>query len=191
MNTLQQHRKRIDLSLTNYKYACDSLRMDEKTLREVKDKEKATLEAQEILQGIAKEVQQAAHTQISSVVTRCLEAVFGDEAYQFKIDFKQARGKTEARLLFVRDGEEIEPIDSTGGGVIDVASFALRLSCLILSRPARRRVLIMDEPWKFLSRDYQPLMRDMMEVLSEELGVQFIIVTHSDLIKCGKVISLE
>lgn len=189
--TLQAHRKKIDHALANYNYTMKALQNEEVALQKAKDQERHTLEAQRILQGIAEAVQESAHEQIASVVTRCLETVFGEDSYQFKIDFKQARGKTEARLLFVRDGCEMEPIDASGGGVIDVASFALRLSCLILARPAHRRVIVMDEPYKWLSRDYQPYMREMLEVLSKEFNMQFILVTHSNLLKCGKVIEID
>jgi hypothetical protein len=164
---------------------------EEQALDKAKQQEKYTLEAQGILQAIAEGVQQKAHEQIASVVTRCLEAVFQEDAYEFRIEFRQSRGKTEAKLLFVRDGNEIDPIDASGGGVVDVASFALRLSCLILSRPACRRLLVLDEPMKMLSRNYQPCIREMLEVLSKEFSTQIVLVTHSDILKCGKIITLE
>lgn len=190
-NSLENHRKRINQILANYNYACKAQADEEEALAKAKAQEKHTLEAQAILQDISRQVQEIAHEQIASVVTRCLEAVFQEDAYTFKIEFEEKRGRTEAKLLFVKDGNEIDPVDASGGGVIDVASFALRLSCLVLSRPACRRLLVLDEPYKYLSKDYQPYMREMLEILSKEFGVQVILVTHSDLIKCGKVITLE
>lgn len=191
MITLEHYRKRLDHCLANYQYAQRSLDNESKALDRAKQQEADTLTAQSVLQGIAEAVQQKAHDQIASVVTRCLEAVFGDDAYEFRIEFKQARGKTEARLLFIRDGMELDPVDASGGGVVDVASFALRLSCLVLSSPAQRKILVMDEPWKWVSAEYRPAMARMAELLAKELGVQFIIVSHCPEFKMGKVIEME
>lgn len=145
--------------------------------------------AQEALQGIAAAVQDAAHARIAGVVSECLGAVF-DDPYEFRILFNRARGRTEARLVFVRDGQEINPIDSSGGGVIDVAAFALQVACLMLSRPPARRVMVLDEPFKFVSARYVPRVREMLERLSEELRIQFIMVTHIPELRCGKVIEV-
>lgn len=146
-------------------------------------------EARQIIQAIAETVQEEAHKRIAGVVSQCLATVFA-QPYEFHIRFRQARGRTEAELVFVRDGKDINPIDASGGGVVDVAAFALRLSSLMLSRPARRRVMILDEPFRFVSQNYRANVRAMMEELSRDLGVQFIMVTHIAELQCGTVIDL-
>jgi len=157
-------------------------------------------EAQQIAQAVAETVQEEAHNsetvqeeahnRIAGVVSKCLATVF-DEPYEFHIRFEQARGRTEARLVFVREGQEINPLDASGGGVVDVAAFALRLSCLMLARPACRRVVVLDEPFKFVSADRRAGVRAMLEGLAEDLGVQFIMVTHIDELRCGKIIEVQ
>lgn len=150
----------------------------------------AAEEAQQITQAIAETVQEEAHDRIAGVVSRCLAAVF-DDPYEFKINFERARGRTEARLVFVRDGMAVNPIDASGGGVVDVAAFALRLSCLMLSRPARRRVMVLDEPFRFVSADYRARVRAMLEGLAKDLGVQFIQVTHISELAIGHVVNVD
>lgn len=147
-------------------------------------------QAQALAQRVAAGVQAAAHSQIAAVVSRCLTAVFGPEAYQFKIAFEQKRGKTEARLLLTRGGLELDPLDSAGGGVVDVAAFALRLAALVLERPARRRLLVLDEPFRFVSKEYQPAVRQLIETLAAEMQVQIIMVTHNVELEIGKVVRL-
>ena len=149
----------------------------------------AAEEAQQIVQAVAETVQEEAHERIAGVVSRCLAAVF-DEPYEFHIRFERARGRTEAHLVFIREGMEINPIDASGGGVIDVAAFALRLSCLMLARPARRRILVLDEPFKFVSADRRGKVRIMLEGLAKDMGVQFIMVTHIPELQCGSIIEL-
>ena len=160
------------------------------SLQQAKQREIACKEAQKLLQQAAEAVQRQAHAKIAGVVSKCLEIIFEDDAYKFQILFEQKRGRTEARLVFARDNEEINPLDSAGGGCVDVASWALRLACLILSKPQKRLLIIADEPFRFLSSGYVPRVRVMLETLSKELGVQFIIVTHQKGLRAGKVIEI-
>jgi DNA repair exonuclease SbcCD ATPase subunit len=146
--------------------------------------------AQQIVQEIAKGIQQRAHSQIAQVVSKCLKAVFGTDAYEFQITFERKRGRTEATLQFIRDGNTLDPLDSSGGGVVDVCSFALRLACLVLARPKLRQVLVLDEPMKHVSSEYRERVAELLESMASELGVQIVIVTHSKELAIGKVIQL-
>jgi len=128
-----------------------------------------------IIQKVAKEVQERIKFQISSIVASALDSVF-DDAYSFKIDFVERRGKIEADLLFIRDGEEMNPFDSAGGGVLDVTSFSLRLTFLFFK--ANRKLLILDEPFRFVSVDLQSRCSAMLKLISEKLGFQIIMVSH-------------
>lgn len=145
--------------------------------------------AQTIIQDVAQAVQQEAHSKISGVVSRCLEYVF-DFPYEFEVMFEQKRGRTEASFRFLRDGLDVDPVKSCGGGPIDVAAFALRLACLMLSRPPLRRVLILDEPFRYVSVEYRDRVRTLLETLSVEMGVQIIQVTHSEELMAGKIVRL-
>lgn len=185
-----ESRKKLDRFLQDYQHAKRSAKEEAVVLEEAKQHVANVLEAQRLVQGVAEAVQHQAHQRIASVVSRCLEAVFGEEAYAFKIHFEQKRGKTEARLAFVRGDIEVAPCDGAGGGVVDVAAFALRLACLILSRPQRRRLLVLDEPFRFLSREYRPRVRDLLLTLSREMGAQIIMVTHAEDLVTGKVVEL-
>lgn len=158
---------------------------------EATDKESACAEAVRLAQSAAAQAQKAAHGRLASLVSECLRSVFGEDAYEFKIVFEEKRGKTEARLAFARGGAEVDPLTASGGGVVDVAAFALRLSALLLHEPPLRRLLVLDEPWKHLSARYRPALRELVEVLARRLGVQFLIVTHSADFEIGKVITVS
>ena len=145
--------------------------------------------AREVLQGIAQSVQQQAHARISEVVSSCLSTVF-DDPYEFKIEFAQKRGRTEAQLMFVREDVCVDPLTASGGGVVDTAAFALRVACLVLHRPRLSRIVVMDEPFKFVSEEYRANIRTMMEKLSEELGLQIIMISHINELETGKIIEL-
>lgn len=153
------------------------------------DKLAATEAAQAILQDVAQAVQQEAHQQIAGVVSRCLAQVF-DNPYEFDIIFDRKRGRTEARLVFRRGGLEVDPLTASGGGVVDVAAFALRLACLVLSRPQVRPLVVLDEPFKFVSAQYRDRVRSMLEQLADDMGVQFLMVTHIPELVCGHVVQV-
>lgn len=148
-----------------------------------------TQEAQEILQLIAQAVQQQAHNKLSTVVSKCLESVFEDP-YQFHIEFERKRGRTEAALRFVRRDLDADPISAAGGGVVDVAAFALRVACLMLHRPRLSKVVVIDEGFKFVSTQYRQNVRSMLEELAKDLQIQIIQVTHSEEYETGKIVEL-
>lgn len=145
--------------------------------------------ARGIAQTVAQAVEQQAHKRITGLVTSCLTAVFPD-GYTFDIIFERKRGKTEAKMVFLQDGEEVDPTTAAGGGVLDIAAFALRVAVLVLSYPQRRRLLVLDEPFKFLSEEYRGMAAALIEKLADELGIQFIIVTHIKELQLGKVVEL-
>ena len=171
--------------------ARSSFRKEETSLDSIQKNLQAASEAQQLLQASASAVQSRAHARIAHIVTRCLKTVFGPEAYDFEIRFEQKRGKTEARCVFIRDGSELDPISSAGGGVIDVVSMALRLACLLLTTPKRRRLLCLDEPMRMVSKEYRPLVAQLLLQLAQELDLQLILCTHHPDLAIGKVITLD
>ncbi len=170
-------------------WAQKALKEEETELATARKQHEYAVQTQQIITTLAREVQQKVHQRISSVVSTCLEAVF-DDPYEFKIEFEQKRGATVANLKFVRNGRELSPMEASGGGAVDVAAFALRAACLVLHRPVLQRVLLLDEPFKFVSKEYQPAIRSMLEQLARDLKIQIIMVTHNEAYETGKVIEL-
>lgn len=132
--------------------------------------------AQTTIQVIAKQTQSQVKVHIEDLVTRAMEAVFPDP-YEFKVLFEMKSNKTQAKLLFTRDGMEVDPMESTGGGAVDIAAFALRIALWAIGKSDS--TLIFDEPFRFLSAGYQAKAGEMLKELSRLLGIQFIIVTHN------------
>ncbi len=189
MSDLSKYRKKVDESLAMLKTAKEIVKREQRNYTKSETHLFNVEEAMGLLQIVAQQIQQRVHDQIAAVVSRCLEAVF-DDPYEFRLSFEQKRGRTEAKLSFIREGMEISPMDGSGGGVIDVASFALRLACLMLTRPPGRRLVILDEPFKFVSEEYRERVKVMLEELADELGVQFVMVTHIDELQTGTVIEI-
>ena len=158
-------------------------------LKQAEDRGEDLEEAKGIIQLVGEKIQKQAHSQIAGVVSECLELVF-EEPYTFRIKFEKKRNKTEAKLIFERNGNEIDPMNASGGGVVDVAAFALRVSCLVLAKPKLRKILIMDEPFRFVSEEYRENVRLVMDKLSTEFSIQMILVTHMRELISDEVIQL-
>jgi len=137
--------------------------------------------AQLIIQAAAKATQEQLSYRISELTSLALAQVFSDP-YELRVTFENKRGRTEAVLSFVEsNGNEVEPMEASGGGAWDVASLALRLSLWSLQKPRSRATMVLDEPFKFLhGEDPQRRVGQMISELSKRLKVQFIIVTQEE-----------
>ena len=136
--------------------------------------------AHALVQAVAQQTQQALEYRLGELVTLALCAVFG-EGWKFRVKFELRRGRTEADLVFEdADGHQIDPISADGGGAVDVATLALRVSLWSLRRPRSRATLVFDEPFLHLSKDRWARMITVLREISARLELQLLIVTHED-----------
>jgi len=49
---------------------------------------------------------------------------------------------------------------------------------------------VMDEPFRFVSEEFRDRVKALLETLSEEMKTQFVMVTHINELKMGKVIEI-
>lgn len=155
-----------------------TIKTSKKSLKTEQDRQKSIEKAQVLIQLTAKETQEKLRYHIEDIVNTALDTCFPGE-YDFKVDFIIKRGKTEADLYLSKDGERIDPMTASGGGLVDIVSFALRLSAWALSRTDP--VIVLDEPFKFLSSNLRPLAGEILQTLSKKLKLQIIMVTHDEI----------
>ena len=135
-------------------------------------------EAQTIIQNIAQLTQEQLQYHISELVTLAMAAVF-DDPYELQVEFALKRNRTECDLWFVRNGKKISPLSASGGGAVDVASFALRVTLWSLANPSTHNTLVLDEPLHFLKGDELPEKgAAMIKELSSRIGLQVIMISH-------------
>lgn len=133
--------------------------------------------AREIVREVGLKTQQRLSFHINDITSMALEAVFNDP-YELVAEFVQRRNKTECDLYFSRWGEKVDPKEGSGVGAVDVAAFALRVASWSMQTPKKRNVIMLDEPFRYLDKEHQPLASQMIKEVSDKLGVQFIIITH-------------
>lgn len=136
-------------------------------------------QAREIIKEVGLKTQSQLQVYISDIATLALNAVF-DDPYELKVEFVQRRNKTECDIYFVRDGNRIDPLGASGGGAVDIASFALRIASWSMTTPHTRNTIVLDEPLRFLSAGLQERASTMLKEISEKLGIQFILISHNE-----------
>jgi DNA repair exonuclease SbcCD ATPase subunit len=131
--------------------------------------------AQVFIQTVAQQTQEQLRFHLQDIVQLAMDAVFPGE-YEFNVIFEIKRGQTEARLVFMKNGFEVDPIDASGGGVAELAAFSLRIATWTLGKTDN--VMLLDEPFKAVSLDVRPRAIEILKELSEKLNLQMIIITH-------------
>ena len=156
----------------------NNLIQNKTTLDNLNNRIKLLEKAQVFLQKVAQDTQSQLKFQIEDIVNLALETCFPNE-YEFQLQFNIARGKTDAELVFLsqKTGRPIDPMNASGGGVVDLTAFALRIASYALEQGVDN-VIILDEPFRFISRDLQARAGEILKSLSTKLGLQVIMVTH-------------
>ena len=150
-------------------------------LRNLKRSLRQHEQAREVIREVGIKTQERLQFHISDITSLALEAVFPDP-YELIVEFVQRRNKTECDLYFVRNENRVDPMTASGVGAVDVATFALRIASWSMADPHSRNTIVLDEPFRFLSEDYQEKASIMIKEISRRLGIQFIIVTHEQIL---------
>jgi len=156
----------------------ETLIKKQEQLKQISIRLPAIEKAQALIQHKAQETQNQIKSHIEDIVNTGLDTCF-PETYNCHVDFISKRGKTECDIyLHDEKSNRVNPLNDNGGGLCDIVSFSLRLACWVLSNTDD--VIILDEPFKFLSKNLRPLAGDLLKNLSQELNLQIIMVTHDE-----------
>lgn len=178
MENLSNIKSEIDQLIGERNQTRSLLIQTKKNIKELKRRSEIIERAQFIINEIAIKTQQQIEYHISELVSLALFSVFGEEAYGFKVTFDIKRGKTECHLSFLDDGEEVKPVDASGFGALDIASFALRIALWNIQRPKTRNVMLLDEPFKHLrGKIVQRKTGELISEISKKLNIQMIIIS--------------
>lgn len=138
------------------------------------------LKAQQFIFELANTMQAQLELKLSLLATMFIQYIYG-ESYGFRISYKSSRGSTQAHFYILKNEEPFDPLDESGYGVTDVASLMLRVSALIMLEETGKplqRVLVLDEPFKNVSKDHRTQVCEVLELLTRDYNFQLIIVSH-------------
>jgi len=120
-----------------------------------------------------------------SIVTYALQFILG-VGYKFELEFDRWGKYHEVNFNIKTDDFNLafDPLDTSGGGTIDIVSLALRVAIMELHKPEICGPIILDESFKHLSRQHLFKAGEFLNALAERVGRQIIIVSHkSELVK--------
>jgi len=150
---------------------------DEAHIDRLKNRLMSLEKAQLFIQQVAKATQEQLKFHVEDVVNLAMETLFPGE-YTFSIEFNIKYGKTSADLVFTKEGFPVDILKAAGGGVVDIASLALRIAVWSFSKTDN--VLILDEPVRNIQpASLQNIAWGVIKKLSHRLNLQFIVVSNS------------
>lgn len=133
------------------------------------------------LQKVAEHQRKQACAKLEEIATLALQFVMGP-SFRLEIEVSAESKKPEAEIYIVSitDGEEmrVRPQESSGGGIVDIVSIALRLA--VIEAMGMDGPIILDEPGKHVSREHIVALSEFLKHMSVELDRQIIMVTHSE-----------
>lgn len=141
---------------------------------------------QEAIQEVARQTQTEIKIHITDIVNLAIDSIpFEEKPDYFDMEFVIRRNQTECDLFYMQNGNKMNPILSSGGGLLDITSFALQIACWSLQFENKNNTIIFDEPFKNINDPEKKLnlmeyICEMVKKISDKLNIQFIIVGMND-----------
>lgn len=144
-------------------------------------------EARQLFIEAAKFTREKTIAKVEHNLSAALKAIFQDPTMNFKIDIREKRAVLQAEFFVAweENGHRIErdPLVAKGGSIVDVVTTGLRLVFLKSNQPAKRPILFLDEPGKFLDSERRARYGQWIYQISHELGIQVVMITHDEELK--------
>ncbi len=119
---------------------------------------------------------------VSNLITLGLKHVMHDQDLTFKIEHEQKFNKIHMSFVLEeplgKDTVEGDPLYSFGGTAAAIISFVLRIT--IMNKLGMNKLLLLDESMSSVSNFYVPGMGSFMRQLSEQTGINILMVTHNE-----------
>lgn len=175
-----------------------NLRLKRKERTELNKSITHSNKARDLILKVSQETQRIVEIKITNLITTAIQEIISPE-YECRVDFDLKNNQLIADVWVVKNEKESEPMFGHGGGVVDIFSMSSRLSLWSLSPEGMRTrpILILDEPFKFVSEAFHNNVSTVLNKVKNKLGIQIIMTTHikepffankSFLINDGKII---
>jgi len=148
-------------------------------LQELNNKKTTYSKSVELLNLVQLVTKQKTQESFERLVTYALRFIYS-ENYNFKLEFGRRGNLSEINFNVQTPDFEgaFDPLDTSGGGVLDILSLALRICLIELSCPKIEGFILLDEPFKHLSKEYLIQAEKFLEAINKKIGRQIILITH-------------
>jgi DNA repair exonuclease SbcCD ATPase subunit len=177
MTSVREYRLKLERKKGERTAIAQSIKKLEEDIKDTRKDIARTEEALAISQSVASRTQDMLVYHISDVVSLALNSVL-DDPCEFVLEFTTKANRTQCEMGLKVGDEVLKPYFAKGGGVVDLAAFALRVALLNLYEGRVENILVLDEPLKFLSRKLLPKAAEMLKMISKELNIQILMITH-------------
>ena len=175
----------LNSSLNSLKGKCsllsDQIKTGENKIEKLEYNREVYRKSVELLNLVQRATKEKIKEGFEQIVTYALRFIYSAD-YSFELEFGR-RGNLSELDFNVKTPDFKEPFDpkeTSGGGVLDILSLALRIALLELSKPKIEGFVILDEPFKQLSKEYLPKAREFLKAINKRIHRQIIMVTHKD-----------
>lgn len=131
--------------------------------------------ASALVQTIAKETQEKIRVHLNSLVTKALQTVYPEDIHFFDLKFVSERNQTSVYPTLIKDGNELDPLDNSGG-MAEIIAFALRIALITIGK--KPKILVLDEPFTGVSGMRIPFVQEFISEIGKDLGIQVLITSH-------------
>lgn len=131
--------------------------------------------ASALVQTIAKETQEKIRVHLNSLVTKALQTVYPEDIHFFDLKFVSERNQTSVYPTLIKDENELDPLDNSGG-MAEIIAFALRIALITIGK--KPKILVLDEPFTGVSGMRIPLVQEFISEIGKDLGIQVLITSH-------------
>lgn len=161
--------------LTGLKTEETILVRNQKKIEELELKKQMNVKALAILDHAIQIISANGLGKVESIVSDGLNLVF-DQDLQLVLERKEG-AKGDSYRLMVKQGDVIgPPIDTMGGGVVNVISFLLRV--IMIQRFKLNKLIVLDESFSNVSEVHIPAVSEMLKSLCTDHGYTILLVTH-------------
>lgn len=159
----------------------EQISASEYKLKELAHKREVYRKSVELLTLVQKATKEKIKEGFENIVTYALRYIYNDD-YAFELEFGR-RGNLQEIDFNVKTPdfkEAFDPKETSGGGVLDILSLALRIALLELAKPKIEGFVILDEPFKHLSKEYLIRAGEFLQAINKRIHRQIIMVTHKE-----------
>jgi len=134
----------------------------------------------ELLTIVEKSTKEVIKKGFEEIVTYALQYILSSSEYSLNLEFGRRGNLQEVNFNLITPDckEPHDPLLSSGGGVLDILSLALRISQLEVTKPKIEGFIALDEPFKHLSENHLEAAQDFVKAINRRINRQIIMVTH-------------
>jgi len=137
-------------------------------------------ESSEVLQQTSNIMKTKTIEKIEILATKGISDVLNEDNLKFVIKYDAKRNAISADYeIYDKITEEYyDIINSFGGGMIDIISIVIKI--IFLYKFNVSKILILDEAGKWISNDKQQNFGRFLKIMSKELDIQIILISHKE-----------